>query len=308
MRKQHAGAIVNVSSIAAWSMLGGSDAPYAAAKAGLLALTRAVAAESGPDGIRCNAVAPGIVLTKWVEKNMPGVTRQADHTPLRRLGKPEDIAATIAFLAGAFLGGRLGARLGRHRARLLTVSICVEVVLVAAALLVSIFVRDPTATVGRYLLIVMLASAMGLQNAAARRLGVPDLTTTVLTLTLTGLAADASLASGVRSSLRVRLAATLMMFLGAGVGAIRAGPVDLIGCAGCGDGSTCGCGRAACGGGTTGAGATVVALRVTVGSAAGTWASANVGNRAISSRGRVGFMARSGVDRIYLAPAPVCRP
>ncbi len=101
MRKQHAGAIVNVSSIAAWSMLGGSDAPYAAAKAGLLALTRAVAAESGPDGIRCNAVAPGIVLTKWVEKNMPGVTRQADHTPLRRLGKPEDIAATIAFLASA---------------------------------------------------------------------------------------------------------------------------------------------------------------------------------------------------------------
>jgi uncharacterized membrane protein YoaK (UPF0700 family) len=94
------------------------------------------------------------------------------------------------------------------------------VVLVAAALLVSIVVSDPTATVGRYLLIVMLASAMGLQNAAARRLGVPDLTTTVLTLTLTGLAADASLASGVRSSLRVRLAATLMMFLGAGVGAL----------------------------------------------------------------------------------------
>ena len=99
MRKHRSGAIVNVSSIAAWSMLGGSDAPYAAAKAGLLALTRAVAAEGGPDGIRCNAVAPGIVLTKWVEKNMPGVSRQADHTPLRRLGKPEDIAATIAFLA-----------------------------------------------------------------------------------------------------------------------------------------------------------------------------------------------------------------
>jgi 3-oxoacyl-[acyl-carrier protein] reductase len=99
MRKQRAGAIINVSSVAAWSMLGGSDAPYAAAKAGMLALTRAVAAEAGPDGIRCNAVAPGIVLTKWVEKNMAGVARQADHTPLRRLGKPEDIAATIAFLA-----------------------------------------------------------------------------------------------------------------------------------------------------------------------------------------------------------------
>ena len=99
MRKHRWGTIVNVSSIAAWSTLGGSDAPYAAAKAGMLALTRAVASEVGPDGIRCNAVAPGIVLTKWVEKNMPGVSSQAEHTPLRRLGKPEDIAATIAFLA-----------------------------------------------------------------------------------------------------------------------------------------------------------------------------------------------------------------
>ena len=66
----------------------------------MLALTRSVAAEFGPDGIRCNAVAPGIVLTKWVQKNMsPWVERQADHTPLRRLGRPEDIAAAIAFLA-----------------------------------------------------------------------------------------------------------------------------------------------------------------------------------------------------------------
>jgi 3-oxoacyl-[acyl-carrier protein] reductase len=99
MRKQHSGAIINVSSIAAWSTLGGSDAPYAAAKAGMLALTRAVASEAGPDGIRCNAVAPGIVLTKWVEKNMPGVQRQAEHIPMRRLANPNDIAATIAFLA-----------------------------------------------------------------------------------------------------------------------------------------------------------------------------------------------------------------
>jgi uncharacterized membrane protein YoaK (UPF0700 family) len=85
---------------------------------------------------------------------------------------------------------------------------------------VSMFVSDPTAAVGRYLLIVLLALAMGLQNAAARRLGVPDLTTTVLTLTLTGLAADASFAGAARSSLRVRLAATLMMFFGAGLGAL----------------------------------------------------------------------------------------
>jgi 3-oxoacyl-[acyl-carrier protein] reductase len=99
MRKQRSGAIVNVSSVAAWTVLGGSDAPYAAAKAGLLALTRAVAAEAGPEGVRCNAVAPGIVLTKWVEKHLGAVSRLAERTPLRRLGKPEDIAAAIAFLA-----------------------------------------------------------------------------------------------------------------------------------------------------------------------------------------------------------------
>ncbi len=99
MRRQRSGAIVNVASVAAWTVLGGSDAPYSAAKAGMLALTRAVAAEAGPDGVRCNAVAPGIVLTKWVEKNMPAVSKQAEHTPLRRLGRPDDIAAAIAFLA-----------------------------------------------------------------------------------------------------------------------------------------------------------------------------------------------------------------
>jgi len=140
-------------------------------------------------------------------------------TAPQNLSIPASLAATMAFLAGAFLGGRLGAFLGRHRARLLTVSIYVELALVVAALAVSIVVSDPAATLGRYLLIVLLASAMGLQNAAARRLGVPDLTTTVLTLTLTGLAADASLAGGAGASLRVRLAATVLMFFGAGVGA-----------------------------------------------------------------------------------------
>jgi 3-oxoacyl-[acyl-carrier protein] reductase len=98
MRQQKSGAIVNVSSIAAWTTMGGSDAPYSAAKAGMLALTRAVAGEAGPDGIRCNAVAPGIVLTKWVEKHITDASREANRIPVRRLGKPEDIAAAIAFL------------------------------------------------------------------------------------------------------------------------------------------------------------------------------------------------------------------
>ncbi len=60
---------------------------------------------------------------------------------------------------------------------------------------------------------------MGLQNAAARHVGVPDLTTTVLTLTLTGLAADSNLAGGNNPRVGRRLLATGAMFLGAGVGA-----------------------------------------------------------------------------------------
>jgi uncharacterized membrane protein YoaK (UPF0700 family) len=69
-------------------------------------------------------------------------------------------------------------------------------------------------------LIVLLALAMGLQNATARRLAVPDLTTTVLTLTLTGIAADSTLAGGANPNPGRRLVATATMFLGAAIGAV----------------------------------------------------------------------------------------
>src|SRR5436190_22228978 len=71
----------------------------------------------------------------------------------------------------------------------------------------------------RYALIVLLALAMGLQNAAARLLAIPDLTTTVLTLTLTGLAADSTPAGGSNPRAGRRLLATGAMLLGAGIGA-----------------------------------------------------------------------------------------
>ena len=61
---------------------------------------------------------------------------------------------------------------------------------------------------------------MGLQNAAARRLGVPDLTTTVLTLTFTGLAADSHFAGGANPNVGRRLIATATMFIGASLGAV----------------------------------------------------------------------------------------
>ena len=71
-----------------------------------------------------------------------------------------------------------------------------------------------------YALIVLLALAVGLQNAVAPRLGVPALTTTVLTVTLTGLAADSRLAGGMNPNVGRRLLAARMMYLGALVGAV----------------------------------------------------------------------------------------
>jgi uncharacterized membrane protein YoaK (UPF0700 family) len=130
------------------------------------------------------------------------------------------LAATAAFLAGALAGGVIGSRRGHHRARLLAIATGFEIALVGAALAVSIAGLDPAGGLFRYSLIVLLAAAMGLQNAAARRLGVPDLTTTVLTLTLTGLAADSALAGGKNPHPGRRLLATATMFLGAAVGAL----------------------------------------------------------------------------------------
>ena len=93
------GSIVNVSSVAGYLGGGGTEGPYAAAKAGLQSLTRTVAAEAGPHGVRANAVAVGIVWTKFVEKHAPSLAPEAERTPLRRLGTPEEIAAVVAWLA-----------------------------------------------------------------------------------------------------------------------------------------------------------------------------------------------------------------
>ncbi len=128
------------------------------------------------------------------------------------------LTATVAFLAGALAGGRLGSELGHHRGRFLVFSIFVETAIVGAALGAWILALDPDGDAVRYELIVLLALAMGLQNATARRLGVPDLTTTVLTMTLTGFAADSSLVGGKNPRPGRRLAATGVMFLGAAMG------------------------------------------------------------------------------------------
>ena len=91
------GAIVHVSSAAA--RYGSTRPNYSASKAGLLGLTRSMARELGPAGVRVNAVLPGAIATEilafWPPERLEA-TRQA--TPLGRLGTPEDIARAIAFL------------------------------------------------------------------------------------------------------------------------------------------------------------------------------------------------------------------
>jgi len=130
------------------------------------------------------------------------------------------LVAIAAFLAGALIAGRLGARWGRHRGRFIAYSTYIQFILLVAALVFSLAMAETSTGAASFFLIGLLAIAMGLQNAAARRLAVPDLTTTVLTLTLTGLAADSRLAGGDGPRPMRRLAATAMMCLGAAVGAL----------------------------------------------------------------------------------------
>lgn len=141
---------------------------------------------------------------------------------------PASLIAIAAFMGGALAGGRLASSRGQHRGRFLAIVVLVKIVLVGAALVVAAAALDLENDFVRYALIALLALAMGLQNAAARRLAVPDLTTTVLTLTLTGLAADSTLAGGNNPRPGRRLLAAVTMFLGAAVGAFLVFHVDVI--------------------------------------------------------------------------------
>jgi uncharacterized membrane protein YoaK (UPF0700 family) len=123
------------------------------------------------------------------------------------------LLAIVAFLGGAWTGGHLCRRYGRHRGQLLFAAVLAELALLAAAWVVSLVVAPPYSDQPLIALIVLLGLAMGLQNATARALAVPDLTTTVLTLTLTGIAADATAGRGSRMGRRT--VPVLAMFLGA---------------------------------------------------------------------------------------------
>jgi len=136
------------------------------------------------------------------------------------------VAALVWFLIGAVLGGRIMARAsGDSHFRFAAQAFLLEILLLTAASLCAIgYQRNVTEPSVRLLaLIALTALAMGTRNAAVRKLAIPDLTTTVLTLTLTGIAADSSLAKGNNVRFARRIGAVLAMFSGAALGAVVIG-------------------------------------------------------------------------------------
>jgi uncharacterized membrane protein YoaK (UPF0700 family) len=127
------------------------------------------------------------------------------------------LAALAGFLVGALGGGWLTGRLGQDRGLLLRAGVAAELVLVAGALALTAGLPAAAARDG---IAALLALAMGIQNAVARRLAVPDLTTTVLTMTLTGIAADVRAKDHGRAGLIRRVLSVAAMFGGAVGGAL----------------------------------------------------------------------------------------
>jgi len=130
------------------------------------------------------------------------------------------LVSLTAFLAGATLGGGLARSMQRHRSAHLSLTLLIEVSLVAAAALFALVVDVSPDSFSGDLVIALLALGMGVRNAAVRRIGIADLTTTVLTMTLTGLAADSPAAGGSGAGSARKTAAVVAMLGGAIAGAL----------------------------------------------------------------------------------------
>lgn len=99
--KTHRGSIITVSSM--WGQVGAScEAAYSATKGAVIALTKALAQELGPAGIRVNCVAPGVIVTDMCSNVDPDILKQmGEDTPAGRNGTPEDVAKAMVYLADA---------------------------------------------------------------------------------------------------------------------------------------------------------------------------------------------------------------
>ncbi|MEV6968702.1 YoaK family protein [Hamadaea sp. NPDC051192] len=125
-----------------------------------------------------------------------------------------------AFTGGAVLSARAMRRFAPHRGRMALVAMLVQLPVTVAAAIVGLAAPHPYAGLPAAVLIGVLAAALGFQNAAVRALGVPDLTTTVLTRTLTAIAAESRWAGGPGGRSGRRMVSILSMFAGAFAGAL----------------------------------------------------------------------------------------
>lgn len=135
---------------------------------------------------------------------------------------PVYIAALASFLLGALVAGRIGKHhAGMPLRRWLITAALVEAVLlwIAAVVAIDFDVATQAPGASAYAIIALTGLAMGFRNATIRQLKVPDLTTTVLTLTLTGLAADSALAGGTNPNWARRVGAVFAILIGAAGGA-----------------------------------------------------------------------------------------
>jgi uncharacterized membrane protein YoaK (UPF0700 family) len=140
--------------------------------------------------------------------------------PHAALSPAASVVAIAGFLLGALAGGRAAHALATaHPGRWLAMAFTGEALILGAVAVLTGAGVLPFAGPGRFATIAVLAMALGVQNSTVRHLGAPDLTTTVLTLTLTGLTADSPLAGGPGARPHRRLGSVVAMLAGAGAGA-----------------------------------------------------------------------------------------
>lgn len=147
-----------------------------------------------------------IVLVGFALAGAPGFSLAASATALG------------AFVVGAVAGGRIGLRLP-HKRSLLVTAVTIEAGFTVAAAVIAASVAVLGEGWPRFTVIAMLAFAMGIRNSVVRKMGVADMTTTVITTTLTGLAADSSFGGGQNPNATHRGMSVVCMFVGALVGA-----------------------------------------------------------------------------------------